>query len=227
MKQKRLILPQLHHLVYTNKVAIKALFPNPGMISSVRKGSKVSRYLRYILERIQIKKIFATNLAIMIIAANYIPQTNQPFLVGASGEITNEGEIIHTSSPLVITTNKKIQYPVRSINISQGYKIYHPGIDFDGNTGDIIYPIMSGYVEEINYSNIGYGNAAYIRHNDTTTSLYAHLSHIFVKVGTFVDFNDPIGTMGSTGRSSGDHLHLEIHINGKPTNPLGLLPGLQ
>jgi len=97
-------------------------------------------------------------------------------------------------------------------------------VDFDGVTGDPIHPIMDGRVEAINYSKYAYGNAVLIDHGDNITSLYAHLSKILIKPNQEVTTDTIIGEMGSTGRSSGDHLHLEIRDSGKPFNPLTALP---
>ena len=202
----------------------RPFLPDTGTILRVRKGSKVSRYARHIIERIRIKRILGANLAFMIIASNFIPTANQPQLVDASGNISNEGEIILTESPIVIKTERRVRNPVVNINIFQGYKFYHPGIDIDGVTGDAIFSIMPGYVEEAGYSKKGYGNAISIRHNDSTTSLYAHLNRVFVQRGEEIKINEPIGTMGSTGRSSGDHLHLEVRSSGLPIDPLSVLP---
>lgn len=85
-------------------------------------------------------------------------------------------------------------------------------------------PVMAGTVEAIQYSGFAYGNAVLVRHGDNFSSLYAHLSKITVSEDQKVDLHTVIGEVGSTGRSSGDHLHLEIRENGRPINPLSMLP---
>ena len=127
----------------------------------------------------------------------------------------------------MLTTERKIRYPLEYVIINQGYRFYHPGVDFEGITGDSVYPIMPGEVAAVGYSKIGYGNAIVVRHDDNTTSLYAHLSKILVNEGEYVNTHDIIGLVGSTGRSSGDHLHLEVRkSDNTPINPLSILPAL-
>ena len=83
---------------------------------------------------------------------------------------------------------------------------------------------MDGRVFAINYSRYAYGNAILIYHGSEITSLYAHLSKINVTPNQEVTTDMVIGEMGATGRSFGDHLHLEIRDNGVPINPLTVLP---
>ena len=94
----------------------------------------------------------------------------------------------------------------------------------DGLTGDPITPIRKGKVLSISRSKFAYGNSIIVDHGEGMTSLYAHLSKIEVVEGQEVDTFDEIGKMGATGRSSGDHLHLEIRDHGVPVNPLTVLP---
>ena len=69
----------------------------------------------------------------------------------------------------------------------------------------------------------GYGNRVVLDHGNGYRSMYAHLSNVYVSVGETVSRGQLIGQMGSTGRSTGTHLHLEIHYNGVPVNPLAIL----
>jgi murein DD-endopeptidase MepM/ murein hydrolase activator NlpD len=66
----------------------------------------------------------------------------------------------------------------------------------------------------------GYGHLIIIDHGNSTRTYYAHLSQDFVKAGDSVTQGETIGHIGTTGRSTGPHLHFEIRKNGKPTNPL-------
>jgi murein DD-endopeptidase MepM/ murein hydrolase activator NlpD len=156
------------------------------------------------------------NLAVFALATSLIPSSN-----GFSEE-ANENFI--AKAPIVMTTESGIRYPLDNIKITQGYKFYHPAIDFDGITGNPIYPILSGKVAGIQYSRYAYGNAVLIDHGNDITSLYAHLSQIFVNKGQGVDIHTIIGTVGATGRAYGDHLHLEVRDHNYPINPLTLLP---
>ena len=96
---------------------------------------------------------------------------------------------------------------------------YHTGIDLCGKYGDDIYAYKSGKVIKVQYSNVSYGNMVLIEHNDGTKTRYAHMSSIIVSNGQYVDCGQRIGYMGSTGNSTGNHLHFEIIINNKAVNP--------
>lgn len=96
---------------------------------------------------------------------------------------------------------------------------YHTGIDLCGKYGDDIYAYKSGKVIKVQYSNVSYGNMVLIEHNDGTKTRYAHMSSIIVSNGQYVDCGQKIGYMGSTGNSTGNHLHFEIIVNNKAVNP--------
>jgi len=102
---------------------------------------------------------------------------------------------------------------------------YHSGLDLKSRNygGDgKVYPICKGKVERITESG-SYGNCIYILHEDGYLSLYAHLSKISVKKGQQVDLNTVIGIEGTTGNSTGLHLHIEIH-KGKYSYPATIDP---
>lgn len=204
------------NLVKRRGVSIgEPIFPDLDEIRGIKKGYKVSRFFRHVVENIKIKKILGANLAIALIATSLIPAK-------AFSE-SDLGDNIIVESSVKLTTEKNIQYPLKKVNITQGYRAFHPGIDLDGVTGDKIRPIKPGKVEAISYSRYAYGNAVIIYHGEDLTSLYAHLSKIFVKEGQEVNFETVLGEVGATGRSSGDHLHLEIRTNSHPINPYSLL----
>ncbi|OGM10837.1 hypothetical protein A2Z22_03045 [Candidatus Woesebacteria bacterium RBG_16_34_12] len=192
------------------------LFPNLGKIRRIKKGNKTSRFFRHIFENKKINRMLGTNLVIITLVSSLIPQTSTDFF-------STEAETT-IKAPVVLTTEKGLRYPLDEVTISQGYKFYHPGIDLDSITGTPVFPILGGKVEAYQFSNYAYGNAVLINHGNDITSLYAHLSKIFVTKGQDVTTNAAIGTVGATGQASGDHLHLEIRENGKPINPLNLLP---
>ncbi len=99
----------------------------------------------------------------------------------------------------------------------------HQGIDIDGDTGDRIRAARSGEVILAERRG-GYGNTIVIYHGLGYSSLYAHLSQISVSVGEQVSSGDRIGSMGSTGLSTGPHLHFELRIDGTAVDPLPYLP---
>ncbi|WP_421880264.1 peptidoglycan DD-metalloendopeptidase family protein [Pacificispira sp.] len=104
-----------------------------------------------------------------------------------------------------------------------GYTKMHKGLDFAAPSGTPIYAAGDGVVEAAGW-NGGYGRYIRIRHNGTYSTAYAHLSRIDsrVKPGARVDQRQIIGYVGTSGRSTGPHLHYEVHVNGRQTNPLGV-----
>jgi murein DD-endopeptidase MepM/ murein hydrolase activator NlpD len=108
--------------------------------------------------------------------------------------------------------------------ITQGFKPYHRALDIAGWTGAQVKAADSGYVVESGWSNEGYGNYVVIDHRNGFQTLYGHLSRIFVNAGESVGKGTLIGLMGSTGRSTGPHLHFEIRQRGVQINPFGNLP---
>lgn len=104
-----------------------------------------------------------------------------------------------------------------------GYTRLHAGVDFAAPTGTPIYAAGDGTVE-VAKVNGGYGKYIRIRHNGTYSTAYAHLNGYArgVNSGKRVRQGQVIGYVGTTGRSTGAHLHYEIHRDGKQINPLGL-----
>jgi murein DD-endopeptidase MepM/ murein hydrolase activator NlpD len=102
------------------------------------------------------------------------------------------------------------------------YQPLHTGIDIansEGKIGDPVTPFMPGKVIYIGLLSWGYGKYVVLDHSDSVTSLYAHLSRINVTVGQDVKPGDIIGLEGSTGWSTGPHLHFQINVFGIPVNP--------
>ncbi len=123
--------------------------------------------------------------------------------------------------------------PLRtSAEITSGYGLrkdpftgkpdFHQGVDFAAAKGADIYPIQSGTVTYSGWKS-GYGQVVEVKHDNGLESLYAHTSKNLVKEGERVTAATCIAQVGSTGRSTGPHLHLEVHRNGQPVNPSSYL----
>ena len=102
--------------------------------------------------------------------------------------------------------------------------VVHPAIDIGGDIGTPIYAADSGVIVYAGWSNWGYGNLIVIDHGNGWQTAYAHLSAIAVGCGQSVFQGAQIGGMGSTGNSSGPHLHFEMVYNGAKLNPHDFLP---
>ena len=100
-----------------------------------------------------------------------------------------------------------------------GEKSKHSGIDLAADEGTLIYPVKPGKVLFVRWDEDGYGHYLVVSHGGGQASLYGHCSEILVAAGDEVTTDTMIAKMGSTGRSTGSHVHLEIIIDGKPVNP--------
>jgi murein DD-endopeptidase MepM/ murein hydrolase activator NlpD len=99
-----------------------------------------------------------------------------------------------------------------------GAAAFHAGLDFRGPVGAPIYAAAKGKVSYVGQRS-GYGNVVEISHGNGLVTRYAHMSHFASRVGEEVAPGDVIGAIGSTGRSTGPHLHFEVRINGRAVNP--------
>jgi len=105
-----------------------------------------------------------------------------------------------------------------------GYPHFHTGIDLVEPFGSPVYAADDGVVALVGSSSSGYGNYVVIAHSGGLDTLYGHLSTALVKVGQTVTQGQPVGMEGSTGNSTGAHLHFELRINQKPVDPAPYLP---
>ncbi|MEP7130246.1 MAG: M23 family metallopeptidase [Sphingomicrobium sp.] len=96
----------------------------------------------------------------------------------------------------------------------------HPGIDLAGSYGTPIYATADGTVLRAGWNSGGYGNLVEIDHGRGISTRYGHMSAILVAAGQHVTRGEQIGRMGSTGRSTGNHLHYEVRIDNRPVNPI-------
>ena len=124
----------------------------------------------------------------------------------------------------------ELYWPVQGARLSQnvgprrhpvfGYRSCHTGMDLAAGTGTPIAAAATGIVTAVTTLR-AYGRVIVIAHNGGLSTMYAHLSRFNVSVGQGVAVGDTIGFVGSSGWSTGPHLHFEVHVNGTPYNPLG------
>jgi len=103
-----------------------------------------------------------------------------------------------------------------------GKNSYHKGLDIAAPSGTPIQPVRPGTVVSAGRRG-GYGNVVVVDHGDGLTSIYAHCKELKVAAGQRVQPGQVIATVGSTGRSTGPHLHLEVHKNGQAVDPVQAL----
>jgi murein DD-endopeptidase MepM/ murein hydrolase activator NlpD len=114
-------------------------------------------------------------------------------------------------------------WPIRGA-ITQGYSAGHRAIDFGAPYGAKVYAARAGRVVLREWSSAGYGFLVIVDHGDGSRAYYSHLKGAWANVGDWAPRGGLVGEVGSTGNSTGPHVHFEIHIGGVPQNPLGLLP---
>ncbi|MFA5075978.1 MAG: peptidoglycan DD-metalloendopeptidase family protein [Patescibacteria group bacterium] len=130
------------------------------------------------------------------------------------------------SAPASATpSSTQLQWPTSGRRITQYFGWKHGGLDIDGDYSSPIYAAESGTISRYGWGgwNNGYGNVLAIDHGGGLSTLYAHMSKLFVKLGDTVTRGQTIGMMGTTGHSTGTHLHFEVRINGKTVNPLSYI----
>ena len=116
----------------------------------------------------------------------------------------------------------------RLVTSPYGYRIhpvtgksrFHAGIDIGAAHGTSILAANDGVVIVSGYNSGGYGNYVVINHGGGYTTLYAHCSSLLVSVGQKVSRGQVIARCGSTGMSTGPHIHFEVQVNGTTTNPM-------
>ncbi len=128
---------------------------------------------------------------------------------------------------IAIPSDKPVQ---ASVSFSSGFGVrsdpfhagaaMHPGIDLAGAYGTPIYATADGTVVRAGWNSGGYGNLVELDHGRGITTRYGHMSAILVHAGDRVTRGEQIGRMGSTGRSTGNHLHYEVRIDGRAVNPI-------
>ena len=130
------------------------------------------------------------------------------------------GDLFH--KPLKGRYYLSSSYGWRDSPFNTGKRSFHSGIDMAIASGTPIYAALDGTVSATGY-NATYGNYVIITHHSGYKSLYAHMSKITCKKGNFVYTTTKIGEVGSTGLSTGPHLHFTVYKNGKTVNPLSLI----
>ena len=158
-----------------------------------------------------------------ISAAENAPQTNSYDTSGAPVARGNIGACGNVAGGLVGTGTFIWPAPKHWVS-GNNYAAWHPGIDIAAKLGDPIYAADNGVVIYAGWNNWGYGNLVVIDHGNGWQTWYAHNSEIYVSCGQNVYQGSVISAAGSTGRSTGPHLHFETRFQGTLPNPFNVLP---
>lgn len=121
-----------------------------------------------------------------------------------------------------VPAGDKMLWPTGATRITQYFGWRHTGVDLAGPTGTAIYAAADGIVEYSGWGK-GYGNTIVVNHGNGTKTRYAHASKLYVGKGAQVKKGETIAAIGSTGRSTGPHVHFEVVVNGKFKNPFSYI----
>ncbi|MGH8377702.1 MAG: M23 family metallopeptidase [Gammaproteobacteria bacterium] len=150
-----------------------------------------------------------------------------------SAQINNREQQLTVLESLLMNRNVQLQARPSGPPVVEGYESspfgmridpftgelsFHPGIDFAGPEGEAVKAVAAGVVTWAGPRS-GYGNMVEIDHGNGYSTLYGHSEKILVHVGEVVKKGEEIALLGSTGRSTGPHVHFEVLYNGKPVNP--------
>ncbi|HKT77194.1 MAG TPA: M23 family metallopeptidase [Sphingobium sp.] len=140
-------------------------------------------------------------------------------LDGGAKEANNNIPTGRPVQKLSLTSN----FGVRSDPFNGGARM-HKGIDIPGPMGTPIYATADGIVSRAGWAS-GYGNLVQISHGGGIETRYGHMSKLIVAANSYVHRGQLIGLMGSTGRSTGSHLHYEVRVDGQAINPMPFVVG--
>jgi murein DD-endopeptidase MepM/ murein hydrolase activator NlpD len=149
------------------------------------------------------------------------PETKKYYAGSTVYDLSSYG-VIPYAGDVAQAGEGKFIWPLSGV-LTQFFGRYHPGLDIANRTGDII-ATDKGIVIRSGWWEGGYGNAVQVDHGNGYVTTYAHMSSIAVSVGDEVDRGQKLGVVGSTGRSTGPHLHFTIQLEGKYLDPLSVLP---
>ncbi|PZO05120.1 MAG: peptidase M23 [Alphaproteobacteria bacterium] len=175
--------------------------------------------------------VLATVAAFAAAAAPLNPASLPEIEVGHASEVTATTAVVHSPGP--VTRLIAFSEPVRGYAINSSYGLrrladesaarHHDGVDIAAPLGTSVYVASEGVVLRTGYDPDGYGRFIEVQHPNGMTTLYGHLSRVDVASGTAVTNGERIGLVGSTGRSTGPHLHFEVRRNDRQINPTRVL----
>jgi murein DD-endopeptidase MepM/ murein hydrolase activator NlpD len=203
-----------------------------GVIHKVAKGDTLSKIAqKYNVTEGKIRE--ANGLAddtltaggILIVPGGTIIETAKPRVVAKAPVVTKKPTPSASEfNDADIPSSGKMLWPSACRRISQYFKGWrHTGVDIACPWGTALRAAAAGTVSRVQYGRTGYGYNVIINHGGGVSTLYGHMSQIDVNVGDYVEAGQLIGAEGSTGRSTGPHVHFEVRIGGSMVNPLSYI----
>jgi len=203
-----------------------AILPTTGLTHQVLRGENIgSISKKYGIEEDKITLINNLDDSTKLTVGQklIIPGARKVSYVASSPSYTGLSAIADLIRPPgAIPASNKMNWPTQGYRITQYYSWRHLGVDIANKTGTPIYAADAGTVESAGWAP-GYGNAIVINHGGGKKTRYGHMSKLYVQKGQKIDKGDSIGAMGSTGWSTGPHLHFEVIIGGTKYNPLNYI----
>jgi murein DD-endopeptidase MepM/ murein hydrolase activator NlpD len=205
-----------------------SILPESGLSHKVASGETVSSIAKkYSIDESQIllKNKFATDIVLQVGQKIFIPGGKKVSYPSYTPKVYSGFSAIKqliTSPNAAPVSGNKMNWPADATRITQYYSWRHTGLDIADKVGTAIYSADAGEVESAGWGK-GYGNQIVIDHGGGKKTRYAHLSKFSVGVGDKVGKGEVIAAMGSTGWSTGSHLHFEVIINGTKYNPLNYI----
>ena len=155
-------------------------------------------------------------------SSNFAGARTATTAVAPMGSISTMSKGIPSRAPLASITMSS-NFGMREHPVIGGYRM-HKGIDLPSPVGTPIYATADGVVERADWFS-SYGLYVAIEHSNAIETRYGHMSRIAVAAGQQVHKGDVIGYVGTTGRSTGPHLHYEVRVNGEAVNPVAYMTG--
>lgn len=202
------------------------ILPITGVAHKIKRGETVGSIAKQY--QVEVDKIISYN---NLFNASDV-QVNQILIIPGGKKISPYASVAKTPVPqtasiknLFATPTGRVSasgfiWPTAVFRISQYYSWRHHGLDVAGPAGTAIYAAANGTVSFSGWSSNGYGYNMIVNHGNGVKTHYAHFRKLYVNKGDQVVQGQVLGEMGSTGRSTGPHLHFEVVINGVLQNPL-------
>ncbi len=201
------------------------ILPQTGVIHKVASGESVAslaKKYKILEEEIYQANKLSNDVKLAIGQKLIMPGGSKIVHVAANSIAKTTAKNIAASRFAKPVKGEKLNWPTSGYRITQYYSWRHNAIDIADKIGTPIYATEAGIVEQVGWGT-GYGNQIVINHGDGKKTRYAHLSRSYVRKGQEVGKGEAIAAMGSTGWSTGSHLHFEYIIYGVKQNPLKYL----